>query len=100
MPSVNDMAQKTIVPHHQFLQSGRIIHFQSVALNLVNELIHAEWKHQKLHNISRFFKSVWGGTVEQCQAVVFIVDDLGFCGPGIPDPLTELCQPQEHCPHA
>ena len=32
--------------------------------------------------------------IEQCHVVVFIVDDLGFRGPGTPDSLTELCQPQ------
>ena len=32
---------------------------------------------------------------EQCQkTVVFIVDDLGFFGPGIPDLVTELCPSQ------
>ena len=31
---------------------------------------------------------------EQCQMVVFVADDLGFLGPGIPDLLTELCPPQ------
>ena len=32
---------------------------------------------------------------EQCQVVVFIVDDLGFWGPGSPDLMTELCPPQD-----
>ena len=32
---------------------------------------------------------------EQCQVVVFIVDDLGFLGPGSPDLMTELCPPQD-----
>ena len=32
---------------------------------------------------------------EQCQVVVFIADDLGFLGPGIPDLVTELCPPQD-----
>ena len=27
--------------------------------------------------------------------VVFVADDLGFLGPGIPDLLTELCPPQD-----
>ena len=31
--------------------------------------------------------------------VIFIVDDLGCRGPGIPD-LTEVCQHQKQCPHA
>ena len=27
--------------------------------------------------------------------VVFVADDLGFLGPGIPDLLTELCLPRD-----
>ena len=33
--------------------------------------------------------------VEQCQVVVFVADDLGFLGPGIPDLVTELCPSQD-----
>ena len=33
---------------------------------------------------------------EQCQVVVFIVDDLGFLGPGSRDLMTELCPPQDN----
>ena len=31
---------------------------------------------------------------EQWKVAVFVLDDLGFGGPGIPDPLTELCRPK------
>ena len=34
-------------------------------------------------------------SIEQCQVVVFIADDLGFLGPGSPDLMTELCPPQD-----
>ena len=33
------------------------------------------------------------GHKEQCQMVVFVADDLGFLGRGIPDLVTELCPP-------
>ena len=36
-----------------------------------------------------------GALLEQCQVVVFVADDLGFLGPGIPDLVTELCPPQD-----
>ena len=32
---------------------------------------------------------------EQCEVVVFVADDLGFLGPGIPDLMTELCPPRD-----
>ena len=32
---------------------------------------------------------------EQCQVVVFVADDLGFLGPGIPDLMTKLCPLQD-----
>ena len=34
-------------------------------------------------------------SLEQCQMVVFVADDLGFLWPGIPDLVTELCPPQD-----
>ena len=34
-------------------------------------------------------------SAERCQVVVFVADDLGFLGPGIPDLVTELCPPQD-----
>ena len=33
--------------------------------------------------------------IKQCQVVVFVADDLGFLGPGIPDLMTELCPPRD-----
>ena len=36
-----------------------------------------------------------GYILEQCQMVVFVADDLGFLGPGIPDLVTELCPLQD-----
>ena len=44
----------------------------------------AKWHPQKLQTV-----------IEQCQMVVFVADDLGFSGPGIPDLVTELCLPQD-----
>ena len=40
------------------------------------------------------FPAVLRACLEQCQVVVFLVDDLGFLGLGIPDLVTELCPPQ------
>ena len=33
--------------------------------------------------------------LEQRQVVVFVADDLGFLGPGIPDLVTDLCPPRD-----
>ena len=33
--------------------------------------------------------------IEECQVAVFVADDLGFLGPGIPDLVTELRPTQD-----
>ena len=44
---------------------------------------------------ANFLQKMTGVSIEQCQMVVLVADDLGFLRPGIPDLVTELCPPQD-----
>ena len=51
--------------------------------------------HRRLDQVSQGFPKWELVLPEQCQVVVFVADDLGLLGPGIPDIVTELCPPQD-----